>query len=230
MKGPSARAVYRPWRTGCGRRTSGSSSASSLVGPGGPLRRALEAGKPHSMILWGPPGTGKTTLARLFAHGLNAQFLTLSAVTSGVKDIRAVVEQALAVRATQGTVLFLDEVHRFNKSRQDTFLPYVEDGTLVFIGATTENPSFEVNNALLSRARCMCSSAWKRTTCRACWIVRSPTPRAAWATRTCKSTRTLVSCSSPPRMAMRAACSTCSRPRPTSPAPKGGWGAMRWPR
>lgn len=124
-----------------------------LVGEGGPLRRAIAAGRPHSMILWGPPGTGKTTLARLFAHGLQAQFVTLSAVMAGIKDIRAVVEQARAVRATQGTVLFLDEVHRFNKAQQDTFLPYVEDGTLVFIGATTENPSFEVNNALLSRAR-----------------------------------------------------------------------------
>ncbi len=124
-----------------------------LVGEGAPLRRAIQAGKPHSMILWGPPGTGKTTLARLFAHGLNAEFVTLSAVMAGIKDIRAVVETAKALRPTRGTVLFLDEVHRFNKSQQDTFLPYVEDGTLVFIGATTENPSFEVNNALLSRAR-----------------------------------------------------------------------------
>jgi len=124
-----------------------------LVGEAGPLRRAIESGRPHSMILWGPPGTGKTTLARLFAQGVNARFLTLSAVNSGVKDIRAVVEQAQAERSSKGTVLFLDEVHRFNKSQQDTFLPYVEDGTLVFIGATTENPSFEVNNALLSRAR-----------------------------------------------------------------------------
>jgi putative ATPase len=105
------------------------------------------------MILWGPPGTGKTTLARLVASRADAEFVTLSAVLAGIKDIRAVVEQARALRGTRDTVLFLDEVHRFNKSQQDTFLPYVEDGTLIFVGATTENPSFEVNNALLSRAR-----------------------------------------------------------------------------
>ena len=126
-----------------------------LLAKGKPLREAIEAGQLHSMILWGPPGTGKTTLARLIARRSGAQFIALSAVMAGVKDIRAAVESARAARAdTQmRTVLFLDEVHRFNKAQQDTFLPFVEDGTLTFIGATTENPSFELVNALLSRAR-----------------------------------------------------------------------------
>ena len=125
-----------------------------LLGPGKPLRLAFESHKPHSMILWGPPGVGKTTLARLMANAFDAEFIALSAVFSGVKEIREAVQRAQAVLATSGrrTILFVDEVHRFNKSQQDAFLPFVEQGLLTFIGATTENPSFEVNSALLSRA------------------------------------------------------------------------------
>jgi len=125
-----------------------------LLAPGRALRAALDRGQLHSMILWGPPGTGKTTLARMFAGAMDAHFIALSAVMAGVKDIRAAVDEAKRERAAgRSTVLFLDEVHRFNKAQQDLFLPFVEDGTLVFIGATTENPSFEVVGALLSRAR-----------------------------------------------------------------------------
>jgi len=126
-----------------------------ILGEEKPLRNAILAGNLHSMILWGPPGTGKTTLARLLANHAGHHFITLSAVLSGVKEIRAAVEQAKQTHAMDGrpTVLFIDEVHRFNKSQQDAFLPHVEDGTFIFVGATTENPSFELNNALLSRAR-----------------------------------------------------------------------------
>lgn len=125
-----------------------------LLGPGKPLRLAFESGHPHSMILWGPPGIGKTTLARLTAHAFDCAFIALSAVFSGVKDIRAAMEQAeLNQQQGRQTILFVDEIHRFNKSQQDALLPYAESGLVTFIGATTENPSFEVNSALLSRAQ-----------------------------------------------------------------------------
>ncbi|MDH3342094.1 MAG: replication-associated recombination protein A [Gammaproteobacteria bacterium] len=125
-----------------------------VLAKGGALRQAIEAGNLHSMVFWGPPGTGKTTLAKIIAHSTNAAFISISAVLSGVKDIRSAIEQAKQYRAEgRSTILFVDEVHRFNKSQQDAFLPYIEDGTIYFVGATTENPSFELNNALLSRVK-----------------------------------------------------------------------------
>jgi putative ATPase len=127
---------------------------SHLLGEGKPLRRVLEGGQLHSMILWGPPGSGKTTLAKLLAEHGGAEMMTLSAVTSGVQDIRKAVAHAREVRESGGQVLlFVDEVHRFNKAQQDAFLPHIESGVIVFVGATTENPAFELNNALLSRSR-----------------------------------------------------------------------------
>ncbi|PHS24528.1 MAG: recombination factor protein RarA [Methylophaga sp.] len=126
-----------------------------LLAEGKPLRQSISSGNPHSMIFWGPPGTGKTTLGKLIAGYCDMEFISISAVLAGVKEVRAAVARAQQLQQEQGrrTLLFVDEVHRFNKSQQDAFLPYVEDGTFTFIGATTENPSFELNNALLSRAR-----------------------------------------------------------------------------
>jgi putative ATPase len=129
-----------------------------ILGPGRPLAVAIDKAVLHSMILWGPPGVGKTTFANLLASTFDVNFKALSAVLSGVKDIRMAVDEAIMIKQQTGreTILFVDEVHRFNKSQQDAFLPFVEDGSIVFVGATTENPSFELNNALLSRARVNC--------------------------------------------------------------------------
>ena len=167
---------------------------SHLLGPGKPLRVAFESKRPHSMILWGPPGVGKTTLARLMADAFGLDFIAISAVLGGVKDIRDAVERAQLTRAQsqRGTVVFVDEVHRFNKAQQDAFLPHVESGLFIFIGATTENPSFEVVGALLSRAAVYVLEPLTRDELEqlidraasgssAGWRSR-PTPAACWST------------------------------------------------
>ncbi len=190
-----------------------------VLGQGKPLREALEQGALHSMIFWGPPGVGKTTLAKLLAQVSDAHFETISAVLSGVKEIRQAVEVAKQQAAQYGrrTILFVDEVHRFNKSQQDAFLPYVEDGTLIFIGATTENPSFELNNALLSRARVYVLKSLDEAAMRKL-VARALGEDKGLGKRNLQPAGSELSRSSwPPPMAMAGACSTCWRMPPTWP-------------
>lgn len=184
-----------------------------VVGPGKPLRAVVQSGQLHSLILWGPPGTGKTTLARLIARASGAEFIALSAVMAGVKDVRAAVEKAQATRLAGGgrTVLFLDEVHRFSKSQQDTFLPYLEDGTLIFIGATTENPSFEVVSALLSRARVYVLKSLSAEDLRTLLQRALGMSAVASAPFDCRSSSRRSICWWLRPMAMRGARSVCSR-------------------
>lgn len=158
-----------------------------LLAPGSALRRAVESGRVHSMILWGPPGCGKTTLALLLAQYADAEFQAISAVLSGLPDVRAVLAEA-AQRFAEGrrTVLFVDEVHRFNKGQQDAFLPHIERGTILFVGATTENPSFELNSALLSRCRVHVMEAVSADDIRHALRRAVDDGNAAWAGRACR--------------------------------------------
>lgn len=174
-----------------------------LLAPDSALRRAVESGRVHSMILWGPPGCGKTTLALLLAEYSDAEFRAISAVLSGLPEVRQVLAEA-AQRFAEGrrTVLFVDEVHRFNKAQQDAFLPHIERGTILFVGATTENPSFELNSALLSRCRVHVLEGFRPPTLSRRWNVRWVIANAAWARRASKSPPSFCWKSRPPPMVM----------------------------